>query len=133
MTETLSWRGEAIPVRRSRRKTLALHVRDGQVELRLPNRTRPADALAFIDSRAAWLDKVIADQQQRATEKPDFSRAEDCPLMDRRLRLLLRPGRRYRWHWLDDGHLQLGPCPTSTATTCIICSPTSTRNRRVPF
>lgn len=108
MTEMLKWRGEQIPIRRSRRKTLALHVRDGQVELRLPNRTRSAEVLAFVDSRADWINKVRLHQHQRGLERPDFSQASHCPLMDRQIALLLRPGRRAHWHWLDDSNaLQL--------------------------
>jgi len=106
MTEVLSWRGEQIPIRRSKRKTLALHVRDGQVELRLPNRTRSAEVLAFVDSRAEWINKVREHQRLRSDERPDFSQAAFCPLMDQQLQLLLRPGRKARWQRLGDS-LQL--------------------------
>ncbi|MFG1498075.1 SprT family zinc-dependent metalloprotease [Saccharospirillum sp. HFRX-1] len=106
MTEVLSWRGEQIPIRRSKRKTLALHVRDGQVELRLPNRTRSAEVLAFVDSRAEWINKVREHQRQRSDERPDFSQAAFCPLMDQQLQLLLRPGRKAQWQQLGDS-LQL--------------------------
>lgn len=102
MSEVLNWRGEHIPIRRSPRKTLALHVRDGQVELRLPNRTRSAEVLAFVDSRAEWINKVREDQQQRSQQRPDFSQASHCPLMDRQLTLLLRPAHRSAWQWQDD-------------------------------
>ncbi|PTY36874.1 hypothetical protein BGP77_06205 [Saccharospirillum sp. MSK14-1] len=106
MTEVLNWRGEQIPIRRSKRKTLALHVRDGQVELRLPNRTRSAEVLAFVDSRSDWIHKVREHQRQRSEERPDFSQSAFCPLMDQQLQLLIRPGRRAQWHWQGDS-LQL--------------------------
>lgn len=106
MSEVLHWRGEQIPIRRSKRRTLALHVRDGEVELRLPNRTRSAEVLAFIDSRADWIHQVREQQRQRSEERPDFSQAAYCPLMDQQLQLLLCPGRPARWHWLGDS-LQL--------------------------
>lgn len=103
MKDSLHWQGERITVRRSRRKTLALHVREGEVELRVPSRARPADLLTFLDSRAGWLERVRADQARRLAERPDFSQADACPLLDRSLPLSIRPSSRNRWRLSEAG------------------------------
>lgn len=106
MTEILDWNGERIPVKRSRRKTLALHVREGQAELRVPTRARQRDLLGFIEGRRAWLDRVRLEQSQRSREQPDFSRSDHCPLMDRHLALTVTEGHRPAWR-LDEDRLRL--------------------------
>lgn len=102
MTETIDVNGDRIPIKRSRRKTMALHVRDGRVELRVPPRVPTAELLAFVHSRQAWLDKAKHEQAIRQSEQPDFSQAEDCPVMDRRYELVIHPGGRGQWQLTDD-------------------------------
>lgn len=102
MTEAIEWQGERIPIKRSRRKTMALHVRDGRVELRVPPRVPEADLLAFVRSRHDWLTRVRDEQALRRTEQPDFSRASHCPLMDRRIELVIHRGPTNAWQLTED-------------------------------
>lgn len=106
MSEILNWNGERIPVKRSKRKTLALHVRDGNPELRVPIRAAARDVLAFLDGRQAWLNRVRTKQTQRNQELPDFSRQSFCPLMSRRLNLSVQAAGTISWRLTgDDLHL----------------------------
>ncbi|GGX64817.1 M48 family metallopeptidase [Saccharospirillum salsuginis] len=102
MTEAIEWQGEQIPIKRSRRKTMALHVRDGQVELRVPPRVPQADLLEFVRSRQDWLTRVRLEQARHQSEQPDFSRASHCPLMDRQLELVINPGPGNAWQLTED-------------------------------
>lgn len=109
MPETIDWNGERIPIKRSRRKTLALHVRDGNPELRIPTHADHGDVLSFIEGRQAWLDRVRSQQALRSRELPDFSKETRCPLMDRRLNLTLEVSRKVSWRLTGENlHLTLG-------------------------
>ncbi|MEX2320206.1 MAG: SprT family zinc-dependent metalloprotease [Saccharospirillum sp.] len=98
MTESLNWSGGTIPVRRSRRKTVALHVRDGAPELRAPWHLSESDLKRFLTERQDWLNKALHSQAEKKSQKPDFSQQEHCPLMDERLTLTLQQGARSQWH-----------------------------------
>lgn len=97
MTETLSWSGGTIPVRRSKRKTVALHVRDGAPELRAPWHLSDTDLKRFLIDREDWLNKALHSQAEKQLQKPDFSQQDHCPLMDEQLTLRLQRGARSQW------------------------------------
>lgn len=107
MTEAIEWRGERIPIKRSKRKTLALHVRDGSIELRVPPRVPEAELLAFVSSRQDWLNRVRKEQAHHQAQRPDFSQTGTCPLMDRELELVIQPTRAGHWR-LEENRLHLG-------------------------
>lgn len=107
MTEAIEWQGERIPIKRSRRKTLALHVRDGNIELRVPPKVRQADLLAFVSSRQDWLKRVREEQAARQTQLPDFSLTNTCPLMDRQLDLVINQTKAGHWR-LEGNRLHVG-------------------------
>lgn len=47
-------------VRRSRRKTIAIHILpDGQVEVRAPLRTSPKFLDRFVQEKAEWIEKPV--------------------------------------------------------------------------
>ena len=58
---------------RSRRRTLAIYVRDGAVEVRAPLRTPQRDIDAFVASRAQWINEKRAQTSERAQQRAAFS------------------------------------------------------------
>ncbi|WP_051207191.1 M48 family metallopeptidase [Saccharospirillum impatiens] len=98
MTESLTWSGGTIPVTRSKRKTVALHVRDGAPELRAPWHLNETDLKRFLKDRETWLTKALDSQAEKQSQKPDFSQQEHCPLMDEHLTLTLQLSARSHWH-----------------------------------
>ncbi|EAR10368.1 M48 family metallopeptidase [Reinekea blandensis] len=81
MTDSLTWQEHTVRVRYSKRKTIALHVQAGQIELRAPYRTDPAFMQAFLRSRDGWLNKAIHEQAIKAQDRIDYSLANRIPFM----------------------------------------------------
>ncbi|MCH8532504.1 MAG: M48 family metallopeptidase [Saccharospirillum sp.] len=106
MAEQLEWQGESIPIVRSRRKTLALHVKAGEAEIRAPGHLSRTDIRQFLDSRQQWLLKVKTEQAQRQADLPDYSQNETAPLMDRQLELSLTEGSALAWK-VEDNQLHI--------------------------
>ncbi|MFR2407361.1 MAG: YgjP-like metallopeptidase domain-containing protein [Eubacterium callanderi] len=53
-------------VRRSRRKTIAIHILpDGQVEVRAPLRTSPKFLDRFVQEKAEWIEKASTEARKR--------------------------------------------------------------------
>lgn len=106
MTEVLDWQGESIPIVRSRRKTLALHVKAGEAEVRAPGHVSRDDIRQFLDNRQQWLSKVKARQAQHQADLPDYSQSSSVPLMDQRLSLTIDIGPTLAWQ-IDESALQI--------------------------
>ena len=82
-----------IEVVRSRRRSSGLEVRpDGRVILRMPNRLPKRDALAFLQSKEAWLRKAVAQVEARES----FAEAAGLePLTEEELSALTKAARAY--------------------------------------
>ena len=82
-----------IEVVRSRRRSIGLEVRpDGRVILRMPNRLPKRDALAFLQSKEAWLRKAVAQVEARES----FAEAAGLePLTEEELSALTKAARAY--------------------------------------
>lgn len=57
---------------RSKRKTIAIYVRDGRVIVRAPMRVPAREIDSFVISKSAWIEKHLASQAQRTVFKPDY-------------------------------------------------------------
>ncbi|MHA7880804.1 MAG: M48 family metallopeptidase [Saccharospirillum sp.] len=120
MAEHLDWQGEVIPIRRSRRKTLAVHVKAGRAEIRAPGHVSRTDIRHFLDSRQQWLRRVRAEQAQRQAALPDYRQSDTVPLMDQSLLLNRRQGSRPGWT-LEAGKVQLTVTePSREATHAVL-------------
>ncbi len=100
----------AYTVRKSRRRTLALHVlRDGRIEVRVPRRC-PAGAIrAFVDSRSAWLARTL-DRVAAMPPPAGWRDGEIHQLLGEPLRLRVRHGGRSNVRCADEFLLvTLGP------------------------
>jgi predicted metal-dependent hydrolase len=58
---------------RSKRKTLALYVRDGKTEVRAPLRTPKRDIDKFVASHARWIRDRLARSREQAEEREAFT------------------------------------------------------------
>lgn len=100
---------------RSRRKTVAIHIRaDGKVELRAPLRLPVMDAEGFLRSRAGWVARKLAELAQRpALPQQDFSAGALQPYLGAWYPLQRGGGRSVA---LRDGQLHLPVTATCAAT-----------------
>ena len=57
---------------RSNRKTVALYVRDGFIEVRAPKRMAKRDIDRFVASKEQWAKRKLAELKKRAEEKREF-------------------------------------------------------------
>ena len=91
--EQISYAGVDIEVRRSRRRSIGLEVRpDGSVILRVPNRLSKRDALAFLQTKEAWLRKCL----DQVEERESFAEAAGLePLTEEELSALTKAARAY--------------------------------------
>lgn len=88
---------ESYELIRSRRKTLALEVTsDGRLLVRAPNRMAKARIDAFVAAHAAWIEKHLALQRQRAARRPPAPTAAEIEALKARARAEL-PGLIARW------------------------------------
>ncbi len=58
---------------RSKRKTMALYIRDGVVEVRAPLRLAKSEIDRFIVSKADWIDAKLSQLSERAESRESFS------------------------------------------------------------
>ncbi len=58
---------------RSKRRTLALYVRDGAVEVRSPLRLNKTDIDRFVESKEAWISEKLAQMDEIAAQRESFS------------------------------------------------------------
>ena len=93
LMEQISFAGVDIEVRRSRRRSIGLEVRpDGSVILRVPNRLPKRDALAFLQTKEAWLRKCL----DQVEERESFAEAAGLePLTEDELSALTKAARAY--------------------------------------
>ena len=91
--EQISYAGVDIEVRRSRRRSIGLEVRpDGSVILRVPSRLSKRDALAFLQTKEAWLRKCL----DQVEERESFAEAAGLePLTEDELSALTKAARAY--------------------------------------
>ena len=82
---------------RSRRKTLALEVTtDGRVVVRAPNRLAKDRIDAFVAAHAAWIEKHLTLQRERAARRPPATTGAEIQALKARARAEL-PEKIARW------------------------------------
>ena len=59
---------------RSKRKTVAIHIRDGSVEVRAPLRTPKRDIDRFVMSKEQWIAAKLLQSRERAQQREAFRR-----------------------------------------------------------
>lgn len=59
-------------IKRSKRKTMAIHVRNAAVEVRVPQELPTAAITQFVQDKSQWVQNQLAEQQQKLQEKPQI-------------------------------------------------------------
>ncbi len=77
----LWWRQTPVKLVISRRKTIAIHVKRTQIEVRAPSQSDPRYLQKFIEEKDLWIENTIKEQQQLANDRIDFSTATHIPFM----------------------------------------------------
>ncbi|HQQ63138.1 MAG TPA: SprT family zinc-dependent metalloprotease [Pseudomonadales bacterium] len=68
----------AYSLQRSRRRTIAIHVHDGRVEVRAPLRVSQREIAAFVREKTGWIEKKLAELRERSVEQ--FRVDDGCTL-----------------------------------------------------
>ena len=100
----IRWQEHTIQVKRSQRKTVALYVKQGKIEARVPVHCTDQEISGFITQKASWLQNTLSKQSQNIANVIDYSKAVDIPLMDERLPLQIELGSRMGWRRTENGH-----------------------------
>jgi predicted metal-dependent hydrolase len=58
---------------RSKRKTIAIYVRNGEVEVRAPLKTSKNEIDKFVNSKQEWITKVLAQSNKNAEQRQNFN------------------------------------------------------------
>lgn len=103
MTAAVSWQGRLIDIKYSRRKTVALHVHNENVEIRAPKNTPITFIESFIAERSDWLNKAIIEQAQKVKDKIDYSLSQTIPFMGFNVSLLKERSAHSEWALTNDG------------------------------
>jgi len=65
---------------RSKRKTIAIHIRDGIVEVKAPLKTSKAEIDKFVQSKQKWIEKNIAASAEKKEQRDNFTLTYDSTL-----------------------------------------------------
>jgi hypothetical protein len=79
-------------IKRARRKTLGLYVKDGLVEVRTPYFVNHADIHQWVAEKAGWVEERLLEAQQKAEEKPDISHGGEILFLGKPRQLQLTAG-----------------------------------------
>jgi predicted metal-dependent hydrolase len=112
MTETLFWQERPIKLTYSQRKTMALHVKDSQIEIRAPWRTPHHFVQDFLATKTLWLEKTLAQQELQLRQQVDYRQASQIPFMGFNVQLIRAEAVRASWQ-LDEAGLRCNVPSTS--------------------
>ncbi|ARU58136.1 putative metal-dependent hydrolase [Oleiphilus messinensis] len=82
-------------VRFSRRSTVALHIRDGEVQVRAPFRTCPDYLHQFVLSKSGWIQEKLELAEQKAAERVQLRDGELVPFRGELYRICVEPSPRF--------------------------------------
>lgn len=74
---------------RSKRKTVAIHLRDGQVEVRTPQRIDTAWVQRFVESKSDWINTQLSQQLKNRSQRYRMVDGETITFLGRELELQL--------------------------------------------
>jgi predicted metal-dependent hydrolase len=88
MSEPLFWQQLPVKLSYSERKTIALYVKDSQIEIRAPLGTPDHFVQDFLATKTAWLEKTLAQQRLQLHQRVDYRQASQIPFMGFNVRLI---------------------------------------------
>ncbi len=103
MTAQIIWQSNPIKVAYSHRKTIALHVKNGAVELRAPHDTPVQFSQEFVNTKDRWLRKTLAEQAERKSEQIDYGQSSTLPFMGLTISIWKEKSKKLSWRLTDQG------------------------------
>jgi predicted metal-dependent hydrolase len=100
---TIYWREQPVKLSFSRRKSVALHIEKGQLEIRAPYKTPHAFLQSFISSKDRWIQKTLHQQTQLQKDRIDYSYANRIPFMGIQVPLIRIHGNKPDWQLKEEG------------------------------
>ena len=95
--------GLRVEVRRSTRRTYALHIVGNVLQIRVPNRVRDKKIIEILETKDRWIrNKAIELQNQPITKKREYISGELFPLFGRYLKLKVLEGGKVGTQLVDD-------------------------------
>jgi predicted metal-dependent hydrolase len=83
-------------IQRSRRKTLAIHVKHRKVEVRSPLRVGEAEIQKFVENNKAWIEQRLFEESRRYKESLRIEKGRKILFRARELEIVFREGRKQR-------------------------------------
>jgi hypothetical protein len=83
-------------IQRSRRKTLAIHVKHRKVEVRSPLRAGKAEIQKFVENNKAWIEQRLLDESLRYKESLRIEKGRKILFRARELEIVFRERRKQR-------------------------------------
>lgn len=83
-------------VQRSRRKTLAIHIKHEKIEVRAPIQASPRDIKQFLNQHQDWIEQRLRDESKRYQESLRLRQGEKILYRARELDIVFRQGRKER-------------------------------------
>lgn len=99
------WNEHPVKLSFSRRKSVALHIDQGQLEIRAPHRTPRTFIDSFIESKENWIKRTLKQQAERLKDRIDYSYANRIPFMGLQVPLLRTQAREQNWQLKEEGLL----------------------------
>ncbi len=103
MTIVLEWQNHQIEINRSKRKSIALHVNEGKIEVRAPKHVSHGFVLQFLSEREHWLNKTLQRHADMEKDRIDYSRAARIPFMGIDIPLIRNTGEKNHWALIEKG------------------------------
>jgi len=105
---------------RSNRKTAAIYIRNGQVEVRAPHRMPKQDIDRFVSSKEQWIIKNLTKQQIQAENKDSFALdyGSDVIIRDEQYPITPRSGKSAGFDG-EELYMPPGLAPEQIKATCI--------------
>lgn len=79
-------------LKRSKRKSLGLYVRDQIVEVRAPYHVHKEEIHQWVNSKSDWITSRLLEQQQKAQEKPDIIHGKHVLFFGEKRDLIIKAG-----------------------------------------
>ncbi len=85
---------------RSKRKTLAIIIKSGEVEVKSPTYLSEVEILSFVEQKASWVERQLAEQRVRLAQKLVLEDGREVPFfgLPRRIEVILSAQQQVKLH-----------------------------------
>lgn len=103
MKNALWWNETPVLFTLSNRTTMALHIKQGVVEIRAPYHTPMRTAQSFIDQKSQWIGRTLEKQRAQHCQKIDFKQRTHIPFMGLSIALHHDSQQKTQWTMVPEG------------------------------